>query len=129
KAVLDFGEVLPQISHREATPSDRDPIPPPYNNDYNQPERDEFHLTVKYTRDDDFLVDNMLDDETRVSLEQAWADLKTSFEYHDMFMRFVAGKYNVDLGDRRIVDLDPAWVASLPAGPRGYIQDLKADYD
>jgi hypothetical protein len=129
KAVLDFGDVLPQISHREATPSDRDPIPPPYNNTYNEPERDEFHLTLKYARDDDFLVDKMLDDETRLRLEQAWADLKTSFEYHDMFMRFVCRKFNVDLGDRRIADLDPAWIASLPAEPRQYIEQLKADYD
>jgi hypothetical protein len=129
EAVLNFGEVLPQISHREATPSDRDPIPPPYNNDYNQPERDEFHYTIKYTRDDGFLVEKMLDDETRLRLEQAWADLKTSFEYHDAFMRFVGRKLNVDVGDRRIADLDPAWTASLPAEPRKYIEQLKADYD
>ena len=128
-AVLEFGEVLPQISHREATPSDRDPIPPPYNNDYNQPERDEFHYTIKYTRADDFLVEKMLDDETRLRLEQAWADLKMSFEYHDAFMRFVGRKLNVDIGDRRIADLDAAWLASLPAEPRKYIEQLKADYD
>ncbi len=129
EAVLLFGEVLPQISHREVTPSDRDPIPPPYNNDYNQPERDEFHYTIKYTRDDGFLVDNMLDDETRLQLEQDWADLKTSFEYHDTFLRFVARKFDIDLGDRRIANLDRAWIAALPAEPRKYVEQLKTDYD
>lgn len=129
EAVLDFGVVLPQISHREPTPSDRDPIPPPYNNDYNQPERDEFHYTIKYTRDDSFLVEKMLDDESRIQLEQAWADLKTSFEYHDAFLRFTARKLDFDLGDRRIADLDPAWIAKLPAEPRKYVEQLKTDFD
>lgn len=128
-AVLKFGEVLPQISHREPTPSDRDPIPPPYNNDYNQPERDEFHYTIKYTRADEFLVGNMLDDQARQQLEQGWADLKTSFEYHDAFLRFVARKFAIDLGDRRIANLDRAWIAALAAEPRQYVEQLKADYD
>src|SRR6185436_20646876 len=51
KDVLEFAANLPHTSQGEASPADRDPIPPPWNNTYNQPERDAFHTRVKYFRD------------------------------------------------------------------------------
>ncbi len=127
--VLEFGEHLPQVSHREPNPSDRDPIPAPYNGTYNEPERDEFHLMVKYYRLDDFLVEKMLDDSTRKRLDEAWADLKGSWEYHDVRVRFVAGKFGVDLAGKRTADIDQDWIQSLAPEPRGYIEWLKSDYE
>src|SRR5207245_11381319 len=44
--VVEFARLLPQISQREAAPSDRDPIPFPFNNAYNMPERNFFHTGV-----------------------------------------------------------------------------------
>src|SRR5690606_14633041 len=84
-AVLEFAANLPQISHAEPTPSDKDEIPAPFNNTYNQPERDRYHAKLKYYRVDDFIVDKMLDDATRRKLDDAWSDLLTSFEFHDEF--------------------------------------------
>jgi hypothetical protein len=48
--VMKFADELPQNSQGEANPADKDPIPEPYNNVYNEPERDEFHIKVKYYR-------------------------------------------------------------------------------
>ena len=90
--VLAFAAQLPQNSQGEAAPSDKDPIPPPYNNVYNQPERDIYHVTSKYYRTDGFLMDKMLDDPTRKKLDQAWIDLKASFGYYDAFLGFVSQK-------------------------------------
>ncbi len=126
--VLDYAARFPQTSQGEATPSDRDPIPQPFSNEYNQPERDRFHQRVKYYRQDDFLVEYMLDDATRVKLEDAWADVKTSFEYHDAFLRFVDDKYELGLGDKGIEDLSEAEIAALPEEPRQYVQQLHDDY-
>ena len=55
-------------------------------------------------------------------------DLLGSFEYHDAFLLFVADKYEIDLGEQRIADLDPAWIDALPPEPRGYVQDLFHEY-
>ena len=41
--VAEFARLLPEVSHREPAPSDRDPIPAPYDNTYNKPERNHFH--------------------------------------------------------------------------------------
>lgn len=128
RGVLEFARNLPQVSHREPAPSDRDPIPPPFDNTYNNPQRDHFHYRVKYHRDDRFLVEKMLDDVTRRRLDQAWADLLASFEYHDIILQFVAGKYGVDLGRRDTAKLDAAWIDSLPAEPRQYVQHLADEH-
>jgi hypothetical protein len=125
--VLEFARDLPSASHGEATPSDKDPIPPPYNNTYNQPERDEYHVKLKYYRDDRFLAENMLDEETRTRLDHAWTDLLTSFEYHDLFLRFVAGKYKLDL-EHGIAGFDDASLAALPAEALQYIRPLYDAY-
>src|SRR5690606_29076469 len=109
---------FPQTSHGEPTPSDRDPIPPPFNPDYNQPERDRYHYRVKYYRQDDFLVDKMLDDATRKRLDVAWDDLMASFEYHDAFLDFVIDKYELEFGEKGIADLTDGEIEALPAEPR-----------
>jgi hypothetical protein len=127
--VLEFAARMPQISQGEPTPADRDPIPPPFNDEYNQPERDRFHTQLKYYRDDRFLVEKMLDDATRAQLEHAWADLLSSFEYHDLFLRFVAEKFKLDLNDKGISALTAAEIAALPLEPRKYVQALRAEYD
>ncbi|MCA9123328.1 MAG: DUF1592 domain-containing protein [Planctomycetaceae bacterium] len=122
--VLEFARLLPQVSHREPAPSDRDPIPAPFDNSYNNPERNHYHYKIKYHRDDNFLVDNILDDVTRRELDQAWMDLLGSFEYHNAFLRFVATKYQLDLGERGIADLDADWVNGLAEEPLAYVQEL-----
>ena len=94
--VLEFAKVLPLNSQGEAAPSDKDPIPLPFDNTYNQPERDHFHTKAKYYRTDPFLVEHMLDDATRTQLDQAWNDLLASFEYYDVFLRFTSDKYQAE---------------------------------
>ena len=129
KNVLEFVEYFPQVSHGEPTPSDKDPIPAPYNNVYNQPERDIFHQRVKYYRLDDFIVEKMLDDRDRKALDEAWSDLYASFGYHDAFLHFVATKFNVDLKGKTIADLTEADMAAIPAEPRQYVARLHGEYN
>ncbi len=119
---------LPQASHGEPTPSDRDPIPDPFDNTYNEPERNLFHARIKYFRQDDFLVENILDDEARVRLDQAWTDLMDSFEYHDEFFQFTASKFGLATG-KRLSELGPREIATLPAKPRGYATVLRREFD
>ena len=126
--VLDFAANLPSISQGEAAPSDKDPIPAPYNNAYNQRERDAFHPKVKYYRSDKFLVDKMLDDPTRLKLNQAWNDLLASFDYHDQFLQFVAEKYKLNLDNKSIAQLDDATIQSLPVEPRKYVAMLRNEF-
>lgn len=129
KNVIEFGQKLPHNSQGEANPADKDPIPAPYNNAYNQPERDGFHSKVKYYRTDSFLYDKILDDATRKRLDQAWADLLVSFEYHDEFLRYVASKYKLDLKKRGIAELQIAEIEAMPEEPRKYVRALRAEYD
>lgn len=126
--VLDFAQLLPQISHREPAPSDRDPIPLPFDNTYNNPERNGFHYKIKYSRNDQFLMDHILNDQTRLELDHAWSDLLGSFEYHNAFLRFVAEKFSIDLDDRHIAELDSSWIKSLPQEARRYIRPLFDEY-
>ena len=127
--VLEYAANLPQTSHGEPTPSDRDPIPRPFDNTYNQPERDSFHYRAKYFRDDQFLVDKMLDDATRQELEDAWADLFASFEYHDSFVGLLVNKYGFELNDKGIGELEEGEIEKLPAEPRPYVKALRAEYE
>ena len=128
QGVLEFALDLPDVSHREPAPSDRDPIPAPYDNTYNNAERNDFHYQIKYHRGDRFLVEHLLDDATRQRLDQAWVDLLSSFEYHDAFLRFVAEKYDLDLGDRGVADLDSASIDGLAAEPRPFVRRLFEGY-
>jgi hypothetical protein len=124
--IEEFARKLPEISHREPAPSDRDPIPAPFDGTYNTPERNHFHAKIKYHRDDAFLVQYLLDEATRCRLDQAWTDLLTSFDYHDEFYRVVAQKYHLPT-DRRVADFDAAWMASLPAESRTFVERLHND--
>lgn len=126
--VLQFAVNLPQTSQSEAAPADRDPIPEPFDNTYNQPDRDLFHVKLKYYRSDRFLIEKMLDDATRARLEDAWADLLSSFDYHDEFLRFTAGKYKLDLKGKSIADLTDAQIAAMPDEPRKIVKALRAEY-
>ena len=123
--VAEFARLLPEVSHREPAPSDRDPIPPPFDNTYNMPERNHYHYVIKYHRDDRFLVDYMLDDAARRQLDQAWTDLLTSFEYHDAYLRFVVQKFGVDPGANSVAGLDPQVIERLPKDARSFIQPLR----
>ena len=127
--VLEFARLLPQMSQREPAPSDRDPIPAPIDPTYNNPERNFFHTRLKYFRDDAFLMENILDDETRRELDQAWADLLGSFEFHDTWLGFLAKKYRIELGDRKVASIDENWIESTPREARQYLRTLKEAHE
>ena len=127
--VLEFARLLPQMSQREPAPSDRDPVPPPIDDTYNNAERNFFHTRMKYFRDDEFLYRNILNDETRRQLDQAWADLTGSFDFHDTWLQFLARKYGTELNGRRIGNLDDEWIATFPDAGRTYVKSLKEDFD
>lgn len=128
QGVLEFARRLPEVSHREPAPSDRDPIPAPFDGTYNSSERNLFHYRIKYHRDDDFLVKHVLDDAARTRLDQAWTDLLSSFEYHDAWLKFVAGKYKLDLRGKSIAELDDDALARFPAGARRVVKRLRESY-
>ena len=125
--VIEYAGYFPQTSHGEPTPSDRDPIPPPFNNDYNQNERNQYHQRVKYYRDDAFIVDKMLDDKTRRELDVAWADVKASFEFHDQTLEQLEAKYGVEF-ENKAGELTDADIASLPAEAQPFVRALRSDY-
>jgi hypothetical protein len=127
EGVLEFASVLPLNSQGEAAPSDKDPIPEPFNNVYNQPERDHFHTKAKYYRTDSFLVEHILDDATRTKLDQAWNDLLASFEYYDVFLRFTSDKFKLNL-KKSIAELEDADIEELPVEPRKHVRKFKNDY-
>jgi mono/diheme cytochrome c family protein len=127
--VLEFARLLPQMSQREPAPSDRDPIPAPIDPTYNNPERNFFHTRIKYFRDDAFLVEHILDDETRLQLDQAWADLLGSFEFHDTWLQLLARTFDLQLDGRRMENLDEDWIAAVPAEARVYVKTLKSEFD
>lgn len=124
----EFARKLPQVSHREPAPSDRDPIPAPFDNTYNTPERNAFHYDIKYHRDDRFLTEHLLGPDAREALEQAWADLLSSFDYYGNYLRFVAKKFEIDLDGKSLADLTPEWIESLVGEPRSHVRRLHAEH-
>jgi hypothetical protein len=124
--VAEFARNFPQMSHREAAPSDRDPIPAPFDNDYNNAERNEFHATIKYHRDDRFLTERILEPAARRELDQAWTDLLTAFDHHDIFLRFIAKKYQ--LGNLAVATLTQDRIDQLPAEPQPFVRLLRDQY-
>ncbi len=126
--VSEFARKLPQISHREAAPADKDPIPAPFDNRYNSAERNSFHSQIKYHRDDRFLTEHILDDATRARLDGAWVDLLTSFDFHDTFLRFVARKFKLNLGDDGVRNLSQEGIDRIPEGPRQFFKTLHEHY-
>lgn len=122
--VREFARKLPEVSHREPAPSDRDPIPFPFDNTYNQPERNRFHTRIKYQRNDAFLVEHILDDSTRRTLDLAWFDLLTAFDYYGENLQFLIDKYQCDL-PARIEDVTDHQIAALPEALRPVVEDLR----
>jgi hypothetical protein len=125
--LAEFADALPQISHREPNPSDRDPIPTPYNNTYNLPERNFFHTAVKYHRDDAFLCAHLLPDDAIEPLDAAWADLLTAFDYHDVNVRFVCDKYAITLAPEAQLSLGATWLQAVDEEPRAYIEKFLSE--
>lgn len=115
--VAEFARQLPEVSHREPAPSDRDPIPIAFDNTYNKPERNHFHTAIKYHRDDQFLVEHILDDATRLQLDRAWTDLLMSFDYHLAFLRFVCQKAGLAPASESFVEAAQEAIERLPSGP------------
>ena len=75
-------------------------------------------------------IKNILDDETRRKLDQAWNDLYTSFEYHDHYWKLIAEHYHLtSLQSKHIGELTKADFDSMPAEARGYAASLRATYD
>jgi len=127
--VAEFARLYPQISHREAAPADRDPIPPPFDSSYNNAERNDFHYVIKYHRDDRFLTEHILDEATRAQLDQAWTDLLTAFEYHNAFLRFVVRKFKLELEEGGSVgNLRQEWIDKTPDEPRRFVMSLTQQY-
>lgn len=126
--VLELASLMPPNSNTEPTPADKDPIPLPFDSTYNVPEHDEFDTTVKYIRDDKFIYDHVLDDATRKLVDEAWADLYTSFEYHDHYVKLLAEHYKIDLHGKHISQLTAADLAAVPAEARNYMAPHIAEY-
>ena len=126
--VLDFARAMPDVSHREPAPSDRDPIPPPFDNRYNTAERNDFHYSIKYHRDDDFWVRHLLDDNTRQRLDDAWKDLLSSFDYHDTYLAFIAEKQQVAESPPTIATVTPDWIAGISEPSRSIVRGLVDSY-
>lgn len=124
--ILEFARLLPPNSQGEATPADKDPIPDPFDSTYNVPEHDDFVNRVKYLREDHFIYENILNDATRVKLDQAWNDLFAAHEYHDNYLDVLAKHYKVDLKGQHIGEVN---LEALPAEMRKYAAPLKAQYD
>ncbi|HUQ90496.1 MAG TPA: DUF1592 domain-containing protein [Bryobacteraceae bacterium] len=126
--VMELATLLPPNSHGEPTPADKDPVPEPFDNTYNVPEHDEFVVKVKYLRDDSFVRNYMLDEPTRIRLDQAWNDLYASFEYHDSYFHLVAKHFGVDLKEKHIGEMDKGQIDALPAEVRKYGHALRSEY-
>ena len=126
--VLEFATILPPNSNIEPTPADKDPAPEPFDSTYNTPEHDAFVNDVKYIRGDRFVVENMLDEATRVRLDNAWTDLRSSFAYHDNYLRLLAEHYKLDLKVKHMSELKQAQIDALPTEARKYIAPLHAEY-
>jgi hypothetical protein len=127
--VMEFASILPPNSHGEPTPADKDPIPEPFDNTYNVPEHDEFVVKVKYLREDRFVMANLLDAPERTRLNQAWNDLKASFEYHDNYLRLLAAKFGFDLKGKGVAQMDAAGLGALPEAMRPYVVPLRKDWE
>ncbi len=125
---LELVALMPPNSQSEPTPSDKDPIPQPFDSTYNVPEHDTFDNDVKYVRDDRFVYLNMLDDALRARVDYAWKDLYLSFNYHTNYIRILGEHYKVDLKKTTIDQIDAARLASMPAEMQRYMKPLLADY-
>lgn len=128
EGISDFARILPQVSHREPAPSDRDPIPAPFDNTYNNAERNSFHYVIKYHRDDTFLTEYLIDPDVRIALDQAWIDLLSAFEYHNTYYNFVTKKFEIPYLDQEIAALSSSEIQKIAPEPRKFIERLHTHY-
>ncbi len=126
--IAEYVALLPPNSHGEANPADKDPVPPPFDNTYNGPEKDAFVRNVKYQRNDAFFTENLVDGADRDRLNEAWNDLFGSWPYHDAYLGMLADHYGLKLKSRHVADLDDATLAALPAAARPYLEKVRRDY-
>ncbi|HXJ39971.1 MAG TPA: DUF1592 domain-containing protein [Bryobacteraceae bacterium] len=126
--VMELATLLPPNTYSEPTPADKDPPPAPFDPAYNTPEHDAFDTQVKYLREDGFLVSHMIDQPTRKRLDEAWSDLKTSFEYYDAYLSLLAAKFKYDLKDTKMATLTRAQVDAMPQELRQWVAPLRNDY-
>ena len=128
--VEEFARLLPEVSHREPAPSDRDPIPAPFDNAYNKPERNHFHTAIKYHRDDDFFVEHIADDATRRGSTRRGPTSSRRSNTTTRTSEFAARKFGLDLGgrvDRRTSTAGRS--TGLPAEPRRFVRHLDDEFD
>lgn len=129
-AASEFARYFPSVSQREPAPSDRDPIPAPYDNSYNNAERNAFHYQVKYYRYDAFLVEHILDPETARILDVAWNDLYDSFGYHQENLNLLTLHFDPDATDiSEMASLFDDQMQQMPAALRQWVVPLKQHYD
>ena len=117
--VLEFARLLPQVSHREPAPS-RPRSDPAAVRQYLQhagAELFSYEGEIPPRRPVSRRDDAGRGDAPR--LDEAWTDLLGSFEYHDVFLRFVAEKFKVDLAGKSIATLDEADDRELAGGDAG----------
>jgi mono/diheme cytochrome c family protein len=126
--VMELVALLPPRSNSEATPADKDPPPLPFDPTYNTPEHDAFDNNVRFQREDRFIVENILDDATRVKLDQAWNDLHSSFDYHDQYLQLLADHFKLTLKSKKMADLTAADVEAMPEEARKYVKPQRAEY-
>ncbi len=126
--VLELVSLLPPRSNSEATPADKDPPPLPFDPTYNTPEHDAYDNNVRFQREDRFIVENVLDDATRVKLNQAWDDLHSSFDYHDQYLQLLAEHFKLTLKSPKMADLTAAQVEAMPPDARQYVKPLRQEY-
>ena len=127
--IAEYVALLPPNSHGEANPADKDPIPLPFDNTYNGPEKDAFVLKVKYQRNDAFFTEKMVDGTDRARLNNAWNDLFGSWPYHDAYLGLLVDHYGLKLKSPHIGDLDAAQIAALPAEAQSHVAKLRRHYD
>jgi hypothetical protein len=127
--LAEYLTLLPPNSHGEPNPADKDPVPPPFDNTYNSPEHDAFVTRVKYQRNDAFFTNSIVDGEDRQRLEDAWNDLFGSWPYHDAYLGMLLDHYGVTSAGRRIEEMTPALVATLPQAARPHVTRLRAHHE
>lgn len=127
--VMQMVALLPPNAYGEPTPADKDPAPLPFDSTYNTPEHDEWVARIKYHRDDRFIYQNILDDETRAKLDRAWNDLYASFEYYDNYLDMLDRKFKLNLKLKHMSELSESRLSSLPPEARKYLAPLRAEYD
>ncbi len=125
-AAIEFAGVFPSSSQREPAPSDRDPIPAPFDNTYNNVERNAFHYEIKYHREDTYLSKYLIDARTRKRLDEAWDDLYDSFAYHQAMVNLLWKHFHgPEPQSMDIHTLTPEKLALLPHALKNWVKTMQ----